>query len=73
MQYAKIQRQGKNLQKANKLRGNDIFIKDFSGETMKLRKQLWKELKACTELLLLRREGFLQIKLTSLAKCYINI
>ena len=64
----------KTLQKANKLKGNNISIKeDFSRETMKLRKQLWKEVKVRTELLLLRREGFLQIKLISLAKCCINI
>ena len=64
----------KTLQKANKLKGSNISIKeDFSRETMTLRKQVWKVVKVRTELLLLRREGFLQIKLTSLAKCCINI
>ena len=37
----------KTLQKANKLRGRNIFInEDSCRETMKLRKQLWKEVKA---------------------------
>ena len=37
----------KILQKANKLKGTNIFInEDFSRETMELRKQLWKEVKA---------------------------
>ena len=37
----------KILQKANKLRGTKIFINEFfSIETMALRKQLWKEVKA---------------------------
>ena len=35
------------LQKANELRGTNIFTnEDFSRETMELRKQLWKEVKA---------------------------
>ena len=35
------------LQKANKLKGTDIFINDnFSREMMELRKQLWKDVKA---------------------------
>ena len=37
----------KILQKVKKLRGTNIFIKEnFSRETMELRKQLWKEVKA---------------------------
>ena len=37
----------KLLQKANKLRATNIFInEDFGKETMELRKQLWKEVKA---------------------------
>ena len=37
----------KILQKGNKLKGTNIFInEDFSRETMELRKQLWKEIKA---------------------------
>ena len=37
----------KVLQKANKLKGTNIFTnEDFSRETMELRKQLWKEVKA---------------------------
>ena len=37
----------KILQKANKVRETNIFIdEDFSRETMALRKQLWKEVKA---------------------------
>ena len=37
----------KILQKANKLKRTNIFInEDFSRETMELRKQLWKEVKA---------------------------
>ena len=37
----------KFLQKANKLRRTNIFInEDFSRETMKMRKQLWNEVKA---------------------------
>ena len=37
----------KILQKANKLRGTNIFINEyFSIEMMELRKQLWKEVKA---------------------------
>ena len=36
----------KILQKANKLRGTNIFInEDFNRETMELHKQLWKEVK----------------------------
>ena len=75
----------KILQKANQLRGTNIFInKDFSEEMMKLRKQLWEEVKPhrdkgrvalilATELLYLTKEGVLQNKLTSLTKCYIKI
>ena len=38
------------LQKANKLRRTNIFLsKDFSRETMKLRTNLWKEVKAHRE------------------------
>ena len=37
----------KILQKANKLRGTNIFINEkFSRESMELRKKLWKEVKA---------------------------
>ena len=37
----------KILQKANKLKGTNIFInEDFSRETMELFQQLWKEVKA---------------------------
>ena len=37
----------KILEKANKLRGTNIFInKDFRGEAMELGKQSWKEVKA---------------------------
>ena len=37
----------KILEKANKLRGTNIFINnDFRGETMELGKQSWKEVKA---------------------------
>ena len=37
----------KLLQKANNLRATKIFInEDFGKETMELRKQLWKEVKA---------------------------
>ena len=43
MQCDKIQRQ----EEAKKLREANIFInKDISRETMELRKQLWKEVKA---------------------------
>ena len=38
----------KILQKANKLKGINLFMKkDFSRETMELRNYLWKEVKSC--------------------------
>ena len=76
--------QVKILRKANKLKETNIFInEDFSRETMELCKQLWKEVKAHRDkarvaylsyrTVVLRKEGILQNKLASLAKCYIKI
>ena len=47
MQSAKIQRQGKNPTESKQVRGKNTYInEDFSRETMELRKQSWKEVKA---------------------------